>query len=83
MVALSQVDLHATKVPVTHYFELVDDQSIYSRVLRLPPKENMVVREERDNTLDGGIVTPKFSVWYFPVGITPRKDREPAVRRPL
>ena len=44
--ACSLDDLRPADVPVSHYFELMDDTPISHAARRLPPRHDAVVREE-------------------------------------
>ena len=74
IVAWCLEDLRPAKVPVTHSFDLTDENPIYHRNRRLSPKHNQVVREEIDKMLKAGIIRPSVSAWSFPVVIATKKD---------
>ena len=72
--AWSLDDLRPADVPVTHSFELKDPSPNRHASRRLPPRHNGVVRQELDNMLEAGIITPSVSAWLFPVVIASKKD---------
>ena len=77
IVAWCLEDLRLTKLPVTHSFDLSNENPIYHRNRRLSPRHTQVVRQENDKMLKAGIIRPSVSTWSFPVVIGIKKDVKP------
>ena len=77
IIAWSLDDLRPAETPLEHSFALKAETPIHTRVRRLPPRHDDVVREEIDKMLSAGIITPSTSAWSFPVIIATKKDGKP------
>eukprot|EP00737_Agarophyton_chilense_P002013 gb/GEZJ01002278.1/.p1 GENE.gb/GEZJ01002278.1/~~gb/GEZJ01002278.1/.p1 ORF type:complete len:592 (+),score=68.54 gb/GEZJ01002278.1/:824-2599(+) len=61
IIAWSSGDLCPADVPVKHSFELTDEKPLHSKVRRMPPRHNAVIRKEVNELLKTGIITPSSS----------------------
>lgn len=77
VVAWSMEELRPASVPITNGFELKDATLIYHQARRIAPKHYEIVRNEIENMLRAGIITPTASHWPFPVFIAQKKDGKP------